>query len=78
MTVNSEYTRGRVKQPTKNTEQIITIICFIFSANVTGQRTRHLVAGTLDPIVGCDVSWFIGVHEFTYEIPLFFSAGFGY
>ena len=21
--------------------------------NVTGQRTRHLVAGTLDPIVGC-------------------------
>ena len=36
-------------------------ICFIimwyrvpifFSANVTGQRTRHLVAGTLDPIVG--------------------------
>ena len=27
-------------------------LSFIFIANVTGQRTRHLVAGTLDPLVG--------------------------
>jgi len=25
--------------------------CLIIHANVTGQRTRHLVEGTLDPIV---------------------------
>jgi hypothetical protein len=30
----------------------ILLYVFIYSANVTGQRTRHLVAGTLDPIVG--------------------------
>ena len=27
----------------------------IIIANVTGQRTRHLVAGTLDPIVGAQM-----------------------
>ena len=27
-------------------------------SNVTGQRTRHLVAGTLDPIVGDYISIF--------------------
>jgi len=28
------------------------VVLSFSSANVTGQRTRHLVAGTLDPIVG--------------------------
>ena len=36
---------------------IIAAIYFIlFSPNVTGQRTRHLVAGTLDPLVRLIVS----------------------
>jgi len=28
------------------------ILPSFFTFNVTGQRTRHLVAGTLDPLVG--------------------------
>ena len=31
---------------------LIACMHVIFQLNVTGQRTRHLVAGTLDPIVG--------------------------
>ena len=29
------------------------ILILIFMPNVTGQRTRHLVEGTLDPLVRC-------------------------
>ena len=30
----------------------MAVVFFIFKSNVRGQRTRHLVEGTLDPLVG--------------------------
>ena len=39
----------RIATNRRNRGEFLSI--FIFSANVTGQRTRHLVAGTLDPLV---------------------------
>ena len=45
ITVNSATTKGEFRNC-----QIFFIITP--SSNVTGQGTRHLVAGTLDPLVG--------------------------
>ena len=39
-------------------------------ANVTGQRTRHLVEGTLDPLVGRNYSLFLPSSKLS---PIFFS-----
>ena len=40
------------------------------NANVTGQRTRHLVEGTLDPLVGRNYSLFLPSSKLS---PIFFS-----
>ena len=50
-TMGAGITRGAISSP-RVIRLYLVLVIFIFGPNVTGQGTRHLVEGTLDPLVG--------------------------